>query len=238
MMKSTSKLLGASLMSAALIGPVHALDWDVEITNLTHGVYFTPLLVTAHGEDARLFGAGMPASIELQAMAEGGDTSGLLAGIGGEDMDTVNNPADGLLMPGATASLNLSPHPSHSMLSLVAMILPSNDAFVGLDSVPIPMRPGTYVFYANAYDAGTEANSEVLAEDGGMPGHPGIPGGAMDLPGVGSGGSGVTENETNTMVHIHRNVLGDTAAEGGSSDLDSRVHRWLNPVARIVVTVQ
>ncbi|MFT6639349.1 MAG: hypothetical protein ACJAUZ_000339 [Flavobacteriaceae bacterium] len=38
------------------------------------------------------------------------------------------------------------------------------------------------------------------------------------------------------FVHIHRNVLGDHDAEGGSSDINAAVHRLLNPVARITVT--
>ena len=39
------------------------------------------------------------------------------------------------------------------------------------------------------------------------------------------------------MVHIHRGSLGDDDITGGKSDLDNTVHRWLNPVARITVTV-
>jgi len=38
-------------------------------------------------------------------------------------------------------------------------------------------------------------------------------------------------------VHIHRNGLGDADINGGKSDLDATVHRWLNPVARLTVTV-
>jgi hypothetical protein len=32
-------------------------------------------------------------------------------------------------------------------------------------------------------------------------------------------------------------VLGDTDPSGGVSDLDSRIHRWLNPVAKLVLTI-
>ncbi|MEJ2468080.1 MAG: hypothetical protein P8Y51_03235, partial [Campylobacterales bacterium] len=39
-------------------------------------------------------------------------------------------------------------------------------------------------------------------------------------------------------VHIHRGILGDTNATGGISDLDSRYHRWINPVAEVTVTVR
>jgi hypothetical protein len=39
-------------------------------------------------------------------------------------------------------------------------------------------------------------------------------------------------------VHIHPGLLGDTDPNGGISDVDSRIHRWLNPVAALIVTVK
>jgi hypothetical protein len=66
-----------------------------------------------------------------------------------------------------------------------------------------------------------------------VPGIPADPGGA-----AGSGATGVVAVEANPVVHIHRGVLGDTDDSGGISDLDSRVHRWLNPVAELVITVK
>ena len=115
------------------------------------------------------------------------------------------------------------------------MLLPTNDAFAGLNAITIPVDPGTYVFDVPAYDAGTEANDEIV-NGGGMPGAAGIPAdpGALN----GTGGTGVAGADANTNVHIHRNVLGDTDPNGGSSDLDSTVHRWLNPVVRVIVTVR
>ncbi len=41
----------------------------VTVKNLTNGLYFTPLLITAHDGDIRLFELGVPASEALQAMA-------------------------------------------------------------------------------------------------------------------------------------------------------------------------
>ena len=54
------------------------------------------------------------------------------------------------------------------------MVLPSNDAFVGLDAMPIPGVPGIYTYLLNAHDAGTEANDEIVNGGGGL-GEPGIP---------------------------------------------------------------
>jgi hypothetical protein len=68
-----------------------------------------------------------------------------------------------------------------------------------------------------------------------MPGVPGIP--ADPGGNNGSGASGVTATEHNKKVHVHRGTLGDMNLAGGISDLDSSVHHWLNPVAKVVVTV-
>ena len=235
-MQIVKPLLLSGILSATLLGHVHAAEWTVSVKNLTHGSYFTPLLVTAHSDSMQLFKAGETASAGLQAMAEGGDISELVSDLGGEDADTIANPASGLLAPGGSASAELDTAASHQYLSVVSMILPSNDAFIGLNAVKIPTQPGTYMYYVNAYDAGTEANDEVVTSNGGMPGAAGMPN--PNIPGVGSGGTGVTSDEANMTVHIHRNVLGDTDSSAGLSDADSRIHRWLNPVAKVMVTVK
>lgn len=224
------------LWFAAVAGSAAAAEISISIKNLTHGTYFTPFLVTAHDGDTYLFHAGETASEELQAMAEGGDISGLSALVGGADADTVENPAGGLLAPGDTVSnieLNTD-QTGNQYLSLVAMLLPTNDGFVGLDSLHLPMAAGTYIYYLNGYDAGTEANDELIT-GGGAPGVAGIPA----APGGDGGlnGTGVTTTENNTAVHVHRGVLGDGDPEGGDSDLDTTVHRWLNPVAEVIVEI-
>jgi len=210
-----------------------ARDVGVEITNLSNGTYFTPLLVAAHNRNTRLFELGSPASAHLQALAEGGDISGLATDV--EAAGGVVGSNGGLLAPGDSASVVLEVRGrSTARMSIVAMLLPTNDGFVGLDSLRIPKHRGRYTYYLNGYDAGTEANDEII-NGGGAPGVPGIP--ADPGANGGTNGSGVAGPDQNPNVHIHRGVLGDTDPGGGASDLDSRVHRWLNPVARVVVTV-
>jgi hypothetical protein len=230
----------AAILPMLQLGAVaaHAATVDLEVTNSTHNIYFTPLLITAHPDSVHLFRVGSLASAGLQAMAEGGDTSGLLAAAGGADADTIDNPAAGLLGPGqSTATTLVTTDPGNTRLSLVAMMLPTNDGFVGMDSLGIPTSPGTYTYYLNGYDAGTEANDELLNTlDGGVPGTAGIPGDPTGA--AGSGGSGVAVVDSNTSVHIHRGTLGDSDPSGGDSDLSSSSHRWLNPVAVIRLTVQ
>lgn len=213
----------------------HADMLDIEITNLNSGMYFTPLLISSHKADNHLFMAGESASAELQAMAEGGDIGPLDTLSSGYGAHNLLNPAGGLLAPATMTTAMSFDTGDNDHLSIVAMMLPTNDGFVGLDSWQIPHKKGQYMVYLNAYDAGTEANDEIV-NGGGAPGTPGIP----VIPGVEliSTASGVTDMEQNQMVHIHRGNVGDTDTSGGVSDLDSRVHRWLNPVAKVVITVK
>lgn len=215
--------------------PALADKVTVEISNLTNAIYFTPLLVAAHNGHTHLFELGTPASPSLQAMAEGGEIAGLESELQALGANVVSNPAGGVLAPGATTEASLRVNRSNRYLSVVAMLLPTNDGFMGLDSIPIPRWPGVYTYYVQGYDAGTEANDEVI-NGGGAPGTPGIP--ADPGGNGGSGASGVITTEHNPTVHVHRGILGDTDPNGGISDLDSRVHSWLNPVAKVVVKVE
>lgn len=230
--KKSLLVIGVSL---GLASTASAADWEVKITNLTHGNHFTPLLVTAHDSDTHLFEVGEAASAAMTDMAECGDLTALLASaeVGAADADTIENPASGFLAPGATTTAMISTNETN--LSVVSMVLPTNDAFIGLESQMIPTAAGSYTYWVNAYDAGTEANDELLpgtACAAGVAGIPGAPG--MD---AGTGGTGVASADSNTNIHVHRGVLGDDSLTDGKSDLVNTIHRWQNPVAKVVVTV-
>lgn len=226
-MKKPTKVLTASLLAFACQS-AYSADLSIEIQNLTQGIYFTPLLVAAHTPEASLFELGESASTEIEAMAEMGSLDGLMTVTTSVNADVIGNPAEGLLGPSLSTTAMLTTDDSNTVLSIVGMILPSNDGFVGLDNWQIPSEAGTYTFYLNAYDAGTEANDEIRAS---MPVPP-----PLD-PLLGTGGAGVTSQETNASVHIHRGNLGDADSSGGSSDMVNSIHRWLNPVAKVTVTV-
>ena len=231
-------LFSALFLLASLFGAqtASAVDFNVRIINLSNGIYYTPFLVAAHPAGTSIFTTGQPASANLQAMAEGGDISGLVTDLQALGATIAENPAGGLLAPASETDVDLNTDgTSNDVLSVVAMLLPTNDAFAGLNAVAIPTDPGTYVFDVAAYDAGTEANDELIT-GGGAPGAAGIPADPGGLSGT--GGSGAATADANPNVHIHRGTLGDLNAAGGTSDLDSSVHRWLNPVIRVVITVR
>lgn len=225
------------LLLTLVLGPVPALAREVivRITNLTNAIYFTPLLVAAHRSGSDLFEVGLPASAELRMVAEGGQTEALAAAVHSAGGRVVNNPAEGLLAPGQTAVARLRVQDQHRRISVVAMLLPTNDGFVGLDAQPLPLLPSRRTYYVNGYDAGTEANDELIT-GGGMPGEPGIPGDPSALGGI--NGTGVTGSDHSATVHVHRGIVGDLDPVGGVSDLDQGQHSWQGPVARIVVVTR
>jgi len=233
-----NKTLIVLAISAASIASASAQDLTISFTNLTHGSHFTPLIFSAHTSDQHIFEINTEASEGLQAMAEGGNTALIASDLAALNADVVSSPAPGgLTAPGQTTTFDMTTQSLNTHLSMSAMILPSNDGFVGLDALEIPTAVGTYSYYLNAYDAGTEANDEVLAGmAGGAPGVAGFPADPLGM--AGANATGVTTEETNTNIHIHRGVIGDTNPEGGISDIDSRIHRWLNPVARLVIEVK
>jgi len=241
-MKTTNwrrKLIAAAVVASTLgATATNAATWDITVTNLTHGNHFTPLYLSAHDTNSHLFQVGQTAANYpgLELMAECGALSGLPPANG---TSIVANPVPGALAPGANTGTKISISTAASgetLLSVVAMILPTNDAFIGLDAQLIPTAAGTYTYYLNGYDAGTEINDEILNTSGcdtTTVGMPAAPNGDAD-----SAATGVTTTETNTNIHVHRGVLGEASANNsGTSDLVNSIHRWQNPVAKVVVTV-
>jgi len=232
--KNTATLVASGTL-LALSGLAQAAELDITVQNLTQGIYFTPLLVSAHSSDISMFTLGETASAELQAMAEGGSLDGLVAVTTGAAANDLVNPAGGLLAPASSATGTLSTTDGNTVLSVVAMMLPTNDGFIGLNGWPIPAEAGTYTVYLNAYDAGTEANDEVRGS--GAPGEAGFPvPGPLD-PLLGTNGTGINASISNATVHIHPGNLGDDSMDSGASDVSNTVQRWLNPVAKVTVVV-
>jgi len=275
-----TKMARATMLTLASISTAQAVDIQISITNLTQGNYFTPRIVVAHTADADLFEVGETASSALTWLAEAGViTDDQEVASSGMNFEALLGPADtdngsntwhffgGLVPPASTlsyASFNTFDKP---LLSIASMLIPTNDAFVGLDSIVIPTEAGTYTYYLNAYDAGTELNDELNSTRTDITGVGGTALGGYAAPGVAGagappiapsmsvGGTGVaatigeaadgtalgvaTEviDGTDGPIHIHRNTLGDTSATAGASDLDSTVHRWLNPVAKVTIVV-
>ena len=189
-------------------------SYEVTLTNITPGQTFTPQFVVTHPSDIALFQLGEPASMPLEIMAEGGDTMPLEMAVDG--VATYAGTIPGLLMPGYSVTATVMGSES-DVLSLAAMLIPTNDTFVALNSMPLPAE-GSVTYYLKAYDAGTEENDQNC----------------RNIPGPRCGGEGyngeVSDGDEG-FVHVsngfHR-LPGNT--------LRPNTYDWRNPVAKLTVT--
>ena len=218
-MQKLTTVIGLAL-SLTLIGPTAALaqstsTYQVYITNLVPAQVFTPVLVATHNSSATIFTLGTAASSELQTLAESGNVAPLMALLN-SDTNVMNaQSSGGMHGPGNTGGALVTGSDTFNRLSLAAMLIPTNDAFVGLNTT-LPADGETMVVYAYAYDAGSEVNDELCAS---------IPG--PDYPECGGAGTGGSPGGGEGMVLIHSGIRGD-------GDF-GRNRDWKNPVARITI---
>ncbi|MEM1074139.1 MAG: spondin domain-containing protein [Pseudomonadota bacterium] len=182
----------------------------VRNTSETGGTFTTPFYFGFHDGNFDLFEAGEAASPGLEALAEDG-TFGAIAG----ERLAVSPDSQGLVVAGAGGPIATQEITSNTIsvdgsvntqVSFGAMILPSNDAFVGTDDALALFDANgkftgaqTVVFEgSDVYDAGTEVNTELDAafinqmgpntgedENGVIELHPGFNGSAGNPDGEG-----------------------------------------------------
>ena len=211
---SSSTAFGQGFAGFEFPSPSSPDSYEVSITNLTLGQTFTPQLLVAHTADISLFQIGEPASMELEMLAEGGDTGPLMDAVVNVASDAMT--IGGLLEPGQTAAATISAQ-DDDVVSMAAMLIPTNDTFVALNGMPLP-EAGSVTYYVKAYDAGTEENDQNCRS---------IPGPRCD----GEGYNGEATPGDEGFVHVsngfHR-LPGNT--------LRPKTYDWRNPVARVTVT--
>ena len=194
-MKKTALFLSTALIVSGSAFAGDGKTYEVTITNITSGQIFTPVLAATHKSDIAFFELGEPASDELEIQAESGNPIPLKAMLdsSGKVFDTVV--LDGVLIPpGEFVTFEIEGRRHHNRLSFSAMLVPTHDSFVALNSMTLPKHSATKM--VRAYDAGTEINDELCAN---IPGP--VCGGAGGSPGVGG------EDYVHIHTGIHRLVI-------------------------------
>jgi len=216
----TPLIIGMACLALSLTGTTSFAhgekEYAVTVTNLTRGQSFTPILVVNHHHGVTLFTAGSPASEELAALAESGNVEPLQTLL--DESSAVNDTeaSIGLLDPGHSTTVTVKAGKNFRRISLAAMLIPTNDAFVSIQNVRIPRGWHQKIVYAPAYDAGSETNDELCA----------------NIPGPVCNGIGPSpDDEGEGYVHIHAGI------DGGIGDLQPRTESrdWRNPVAKITI---
>ncbi len=188
-------------------------SYTVTVRNLTYKQVLSPVLAATHSKDVALLAAGHPAGAGLTAVAEGGDTSILEGELAAVSAVAGVGKSSGPVPPATEVTFTIDG--SAEYISLVSMLVNTNDAIMVVDTAELPHHSGDYVkLYASTWDAGTETNDEMCSH---------IPGPACG----GAGGSPGDDGEG--FVHVHRGLQ-------GVGDLDAAAQAWSDPVAVITVT--
>jgi hypothetical protein len=210
MIRKLSLLSMGLLLSATAFADDGIRNYEVTITNITGAQIFAPVALATHKSHFSVFTPGEEALPELATLAESGNPGpllGYLNGMPGYVMDT--NDTGGMLFPGDSVTVSISGSKHYDRLSFAGMLVSSNDAFAGLNSMELPKSMSSAM--VPAYDAGSELNDENCANI------PGPPCGDMDDSGdVGEG-----------FVYIGNGISGDAGVPS--------VYDWNNPVASVVV---
>ncbi|MDH5325058.1 MAG: spondin domain-containing protein [Gammaproteobacteria bacterium] len=184
--------------------------YAVTITNITSGQTITPILVTTHKKAGQLFTLGQPATAELVAIAESGNTAPLQMKLESTGMSYDAVSTGGLLGPGESVTVNVKAMDEFSHISLAGMLLPTNDGFIAVNGVKASKFKRMTL---PAYDAGSEMNDELCA----------------NIPGPHCGGSALSAEDGEGFVHIHSGIH-------GHGDLMASKYDWRNPA--IMVTIK
>jgi Spondin_N len=204
---------GALLIPAAGSSPRGERTWDVTITNLTPpgSQPLSPPLFVVHSNRADIWGVGEIATHPLAAIAE--DANNAPAETAFAQLPGVSDVftgAGGPIPPGASRTYEVETNGSFNRLSVLTMLVNTNDAFTGLDSEHLRGLGGTRSVMA--YDAGSELNNELIGF---------IPGPCCNHPFV--------RDPEGELIRMHEGIT-------GRGDLSPETYGWSGPVARIQVS--
>lgn len=191
--------------------------WQVTIENLTPpgqgapgSQPLSPPLFVVHSKKADVWSLGEIASHPIAAIAE--DANNAPAESALADLRGVREAftgSGGPIPSGTSRTYMLETNGKYNRLSLVTMLVNTNDAFTGLDSYHV--RGHYAVLTRRAYDAGSERNNELAAF---------IPGPCCGHPFV--------RDPEGALIRMHPGIE-------GVGDLDQAVYGWEGPVARIAI---
>lgn len=209
-------------------------EYEVSIVNLTDGQPFTPTVAAATDKRVDAFDVGIPVTESVRAIAENGDISLLVDELARNPRVADLHVGTAPLVPqgrvdatgfDSSTTFTLTADNRSRYFTWVAMLICSNDGFTGVDQGRLPSAVGqTRVFATNAYDAGSEVNTEkfvdIVPPCQGLIGESGSPGTGMSNPALSEGG-----------VIAHH--LGVTGTDDG---LSAAIHGWNDPVAQVTIT--
>ena len=131
--------------------------------------HFSGLIGTTHNSDVTYWREGQLASTGIQSMAETGSKTSLISIFNDSDdagMSDVRISAGGIGNSPGSIAVSFSTRESHPLLTLVSMLAPSPDWFVGVTGLPL-RSPEGWIAYQEVdlytYDAGTDSGTSYTS---------------------------------------------------------------------------
>jgi hypothetical protein len=191
--------------------------WRVTIENLTPAgpgapgsQPLSPPLFVVHSKKADVWSVGDVASHPVAAIAEDANNAPAESALAQlRAVRDVFTGAGGPIPSGTSRSFTVETRGEFNRLSVVTMLVNTNDAFTGVDSYRL--RGDGAELERMAYDAGSERNNELAAF----------------IPGPCCGNAFVRDPE-GELIRMHPGIV-------GAGDLDPAVWGWEGPAARITI---
>jgi hypothetical protein len=197
-------------MAAGAQGSLNAMKmYEITVTNLTDKQVLSPPVFATHKPDTHMWQVGQLATEELRLIAEEGKNAAMAAKFRSISTDVQALPDSQHVLPGQSVTLRLKAADG-DVLSGAMMLAQTNDGFTGLDNFTLADNPRPQD--ANAYDAGTEENTER----------------ASDVPGDPFKGMARQPTEPRQPITSPHPGIAGRADVGAEFD-------WEDPVARITV---
>ena len=152
--------VGAAMLALCAVAGAAPVEVKVTVRNLaaTDSISFAPLRLGFNSGTFDAFNIGQVATAPIISVAEGGSGSAWLPAFMAADPTATVGSVAGLLTPGATLNASFMVDAAlNRFFTFAAMVLPSNDFFIGNDS------PTEYRLFDNAgqlliHDIGLKAN--------------------------------------------------------------------------------
>jgi hypothetical protein len=168
--------------------------------------------VTAtHKRNFHVFQKGELASDGVAAVAEDAHNAPLVSALSSSAAVYDVEVGGGPILPGNAVTFTIKTKLGFNRISMISMLVNTNDGFTGIDAIPLPLH-GSRTIFLPSYDAGSEKNTELKAH---------IPG-----PCCGNPFQGI---DTAEPIKFHEGIE-------GVGDLDPAVYDWDEPTAKLTVT--
>jgi len=203
-------------------------DLTIKVTNITNGQPLTPAAIVLHKSGYSGWRIGSAASVGLEKLAEGGDTTDFISDANADtNVLTAGVAGSAPFGPGGSSTVDVSiMENKDALLSLASMLANTNDAFAGNSQVAVgALSVGdSMTVYSHVHDAGTELNTEST----------GTLAGPADTSAAADKAFSAVRDDIHDFVTLHNGVV--TADDGLTASVLNESHRWLNVAARIDIT--